>query len=147
MRVDFYKDTVIARGGNINKFINSRRFHFLRDLGEQIYEVKLHKKTVRWKLPLQIGFAIYNLAKLELLKICFSVLLKFIHPRDYAIACCDTDSLYFGISKDTFTEAIDPAMRDVFHKEKARWFPRTKCALHEPSQFDINDDCLKPPSL
>ena len=146
MRVDRHKDTIIVRGERAAKLINSRRFHSMNQIGDDVYEIKMQKKTVKWALPLHLGYCIYQYAKLELLRIVYSFLQKFIHPRDYQISNTDTDSMYFACSKKTLNEMIEPQMRDVFQREKGKWFPRNKCQLHDTKEFDVNDDCLKPPN-
>ena len=146
MRKDKHKDTVIATGQQAARLINSNRYYSMSDLGDDVYEIKMYKKCVKWDLPIHLGYAIYAYAKLELLKFVYNMLQKFVHPRDYAISTTDTDSCYFSISKDNFTQVIEPGMRECFHREKNDWFPRTKCPKHASVTFDINEDCLKPPS-
>jgi hypothetical protein len=54
---------------NISKKINSPHFKDLEQLYGQKYEVISTKREIRMDLPLQIGVAVYHLAKLRMLRI------------------------------------------------------------------------------
>ena len=146
MRVDKHFDTVIARGKETRKFVQDRRFISLHELQDDVFEIKLRKRNIRWRLPLHLGYSIYQYAKMELLKLVYGMIQRFIHPRDYIISCGDTDSVYFGISKNTLNAVIKPEMRQVFEQEKHLWFPRTQCKYHTSNNFEADADCLQPPS-
>ena len=51
-------------------------------------------------LPLQIGVAVYHLAKLRMLEFFYDFIDKFIDRSDYQIIEMDTDSNYFAFSED-----------------------------------------------
>ena len=54
------------------------RFAQLNEISEDIYETELYKTGINMDIPVQIGFAILNYAKLFLLKFYYDFLLKFV---------------------------------------------------------------------
>ena len=59
-------------------------------------------------LPLQIGVAVYNLAKLRMLQFYYDCIDKYVDRSDYQILQMDTDSNYFAFSENTLEEIIKP---------------------------------------
>ena len=126
-----------------SRLVNLPNFRALHTLDENLYEVELNKKAVRLGLPLQIGFFVYQYAKLRMLQFNFDFLLKFIDPSDFQLCEMDTDSAYMAISAQRLEDIIKPHLRDQFQREKSSWFPRDDTPAHRafdkrtPSLFKV----------
>ena len=63
-------------------------------------------------LPLQIGVAVYHLAKLRMLDFYYNFIDKYIDRSDFELLEMDTDSNYFAFSEDSIEKIIKPEMRE-----------------------------------
>lgn len=99
-------------------------------LTEEVFEVEMAKSTVRWNLPLQIGFFVYQYAKLRMLEFHFDFVDKFVSRSDYQLCEMDTDSLYMALSTSTLEEAVRPGLKAQFFKIYNCWFPSPSCHCH-----------------
>ena len=63
----------------------------------QKYEVLSTKRTIAMDLPMQIGVAVYHLAKLRMLDFYYNFIDKYIDRSDFSLTEMDTDSNYFCI--------------------------------------------------
>ena len=59
-------------------------------------------------LPLQIGVAVYHLAKLRMLDFYYNFIDKYIDRSDFELLEMDTDSNYFAFSEDSIEKLITP---------------------------------------
>jgi hypothetical protein len=63
-------------------------------------------------LPLQIGVAVYHLAKLRMLEFYCDFIDKHIDRNDFELLEMDTDSNYFAFSEDSIDKLIKPELRE-----------------------------------
>ena len=127
---------------NVPIYINDPKFRNLTKLDDSFYEIESYKKKIVMDIPIQIGFIILQLAKLKMLRFYYDCLDKFINRKDFELLQMDTDSLYFGLSKNSFSESIKPSMIQEYRKQIGNcndredstydnvWFPRTCCKEH-----------------
>ncbi len=83
-------------------------------------------------LPLQIGVAMYHLAKLRMLDFYYNFIDKYIDRSDFELLEMDTDSNYFAFSEDSIEKLIKPHMREEYEKDKYNFWQ----ALNQNLQFD-----------
>ena len=69
-------------------------------------------------LPLQIGVAVYHLAKLRMLDFYSNYIDKYIDRSDFSLLEMDTDSNYFAFSEDSVDKLIKPELIDEYNKDK-----------------------------
>ncbi len=93
-------------------------------MGGGTYEVDMFKKATYLNLPIQIGFFVYQYAKMRMPEFYFAFLIKFVDPRDFQMCEMDTDSAHMAISGDSLDDVIKPGMKDPYNREKHQWFPR-----------------------
>src|SRR5690606_31989379 len=62
------------------------------------YEMKLAKKKVDCNLPIQVGIAVYHMAKLQMLRFYYDFLLKYIPRNKFQLIETDTDSYYMSFA-------------------------------------------------
>ena len=89
------------------------------------------KSVINWSLPNQIGFFVYQYAKLRMLEFHYDLIDKFIPRHKYQLCEMDTDSLYLAISAKDILEIIKPELKEQFFWEYNEWFPSEVCCLHE----------------
>ena len=109
---------------------NSWRFKKASELTSDLFEVELQPKTVKNNLPIQIGFMVYQYAKLKMLEFTYDFLDRFVDRRDYALCQMDTDSLYMALSGDTLDDLVKPRLRETYFREKRKWLPTAVCDEH-----------------
>ncbi|XP_071797162.1 uncharacterized protein [Asterias amurensis] len=112
------------------RYVNNSHFRALHSLDDELYECDMTKKVIRFNLPLQIGFFVYQYAKLRMLEFYYDFLLKFIDPSDFQMCEMDTDSAYLAISGENLDDVIKPDMKQQYLEEKHQWFPREDTAEH-----------------
>ena len=85
-------------------------------------------------VPLQIGCAVYDYAKLRMLEFYYDCIDKYIDRSDYQYLCMDTDSAYIAFSAENFEDLIKPELKEDYLKNKHKWFPRDD--TKENAKFD-----------
>lgn len=115
-----------------SKLVNNCLFHSQRPIDQDLIEVEMNNKTVKWGLPLQIGFFVYQYAKLKMLSFYFDCLLHFIDEKDFELCEMDTDSFYFAISSESLEDVIKENKKKEFYENFHNWFPAQTCDLHRP---------------
>ena len=103
----------------------------LDNITEDTYEVESCKKTVKLNLPIQVGFFVYQYAKLRMLQFYYDFLDKYLDRTDFQMCEMDTDSAYIAISGDSVESLVKPELREEFQQDKCNWFPRTDTAEHK----------------
>jgi len=96
--VEKFRNAQCVDKEKICKEINDCLFTQLTDLGNEFYEVPKAKRVVNFDLPVQIGFFVFNYAKLQMLKFYYDCIDKFISRKDYCYAAMDTDSAYWALA-------------------------------------------------
>ncbi|PIK33652.1 hypothetical protein BSL78_29538 [Apostichopus japonicus] len=127
-------DVVVCNDDKVFQTINNPFFRSLSPLGNSKYEADLHKRVIDLDLPIQIGFFVYQYAKLRMLQFYYDFMLKFVDPVDFEYCEMDTDSAYIAISGTSLEDVIKPEMRSFFEQEKHLWFPRSDTIEHK--QYD-----------
>jgi hypothetical protein len=118
-----YEDDILKA----KKRVNSHLFRDMVQFGEgdnKVYEIQTCKKQVRQNTAMQVGCAVFQLAKLRMLQFYYDCLDKFISRDNFELVQMDTDSMYMGLSFETFNESIKPEMKEQFEAERHLWFPR-----------------------
>ena len=114
----------------VPSLINSPFFRELNAIDDDTYEVESSKKKIKLDLPLQVGFFIYQYAKLRMLQFHYDFLDKYLHRSDYEYCEMDTDSAYIAISGECLEDLVKPEMLYEFELDKSNWFPRTDTIEH-----------------
>ena len=133
---EFFLSTTYGNEDNISKKINSPHFKDLEQLYGQKYEVISTKREIKMDLPLQIGVAVYHLAKLRMLDFYYNFIDKYIDRSDFELLEMDTDSNYFAFSEDNSEKLIKPEMREEYENDKYNFLPSESKELHPKFQVD-----------
>ena len=108
----------------VPSLINSPFFRELNTIDDDTYEVQSSKKKIKLDLPLQVGFFVYQYAKLRMLQL-YDFLDKYLNRSDFEYCEMDTDSACIAISDDRIEDLVKPEMKHEFENDKCNWFPRT----------------------
>ncbi len=85
-------------------------------------------------LPLQIGVAVYHLAKLRMLDFYYNFIDKYIDRSDFELLEMDTDSNYFAFSEDSIEKLIKPEMKEEYENDKYNFLPSESKESHPTFQ-------------
>ena len=111
--------------------INEAQFRKLNTLDEDLYEVEMNKKKIKYNLPVAVGFFVYQYAKLKMLQFYFGCVLKYVSREDFCYIEMDTDSAYLGLSGNCLEDVVKPELRKEFYEEWDKWFPSEACPTHK----------------
>lgn len=114
-----------------DKLINDPFFRQLDPIVEGIYEIQSAKKRINLNLPIQIGFFVYQYAKLRMLQFYFDFIDKYLDRSDFQYCEMDTDSAYIAISGDSVESLVKTELKEEFKSNKHKWFPRTDTPEHK----------------
>ncbi len=117
--------------------INRATFKCLHQLDDNLFEVEAFKQKVIQDMPLQIGFFVYQEAKLHMLKFYYDFIDQFIDRRDFQYCAMDTDSAYMALSSTSLGSLVPEEKKEAFYKAWNLWFPAEVCDSHWNSWFDI----------
>ena len=90
----------------VPNLINSPFFRELNPIDDDTYEVESSKKKIELDLPLQVGFFVYQYAKLRMLQFYYDFLDKYLHRSDFKYCEMDTDSAYIAISGECLEDLV-----------------------------------------
>ena len=86
-------------------------------------EVMAGKHKIIMDTPIQIGCAVYQLAKLRMLQFYYDCLDKYVDRSDFQYVEMDTDSAYLALSGTKLDDVIKPHMKEEYERDKYNWFP------------------------
>ena len=89
--VQFCEETKASR------LINKPFFRQIELIDKNTFEVQSCKKKIKLNLPMQIGFFVYQYAKLRMLQFYFDFMDKYLDRSDFQYCEMDTDSAYIVI--------------------------------------------------
>lgn len=114
----------------VARTINSFFFRDLDELPEGVFEIKSSKKKAKLDLPIQVGFFVYQYAKLRMLQFYYHFIDHFCERTEFEYLEMDTDSAYMALSGDSIEAVVKADLHDSFQKTKCNWLPRTDTVEH-----------------
>ena len=99
----------------------------VNDISENTVELSCLPISITYDLPVQIGFMVYQYAKLKMLAFYYDFLVKFIDMKDFEMCEMDTDSFYFALSTANLDDAVIPEKREQYFTERHLWLPSESC--------------------
>ena len=91
-----------ADDNNITKRNNDPHFKDPNKISEDTYEVFSSKIKIKMDVPIQIGCAVYDLAKLRMMQFYYDCIDKYNDRSDFIYCQMDTDSAYIAFSGEFF---------------------------------------------
>ena len=89
------------------------------------------KKKIKLNLPMQVGFVVYQYAKLRMLQFYFDFMDKYLDRSDFQYCEMDTDYAYVAIAGQSLESLVKSELREEFEADKANLFPRTDTPKHK----------------
>ena len=114
-----------------SQLINTPFFRKIDEIDKETFEVQSCKKAIKLNLPLQIGFFVYQNAKLRMLQFYYDFLDKYLDRSDFQYCEMDTDSAYIAIARESVESLVKPDLRQEYEQDKADWFPKTDTPEHK----------------
>ena len=108
---------------NYDKNIRRNIYKTHEDLDDG-YEFRFKKTLFKQNLPVQIGFAVYQLAKLRMLQFYYDFIDYYIDRSDFQYCGMDTDSAYISFTSENFDDMIRPELREHYQNHKHEWLGR-----------------------
>ena len=108
-----------------SRLVNSPFFRQLDVIDDTTYEVQSCKHSITFNLPIQIGFYVYQYAKLRMLQFYYECLDKYLDRSSFEYCEMDTDSAYIAIAANSIEDLVKPELREEYNEDKVNWFPRT----------------------
>ena len=112
------------------KKVNEPHFRQLNLLQEDFYEVEMAKKVIKYDLPVQISFFVYQYAKLRMLQFYYDFLDQYLDRKNYQYLEMDTDSAYIAIADKNIERLVKPHLKEQFYEEWNQWLPAEACLAH-----------------
>ena len=119
----------------VDKALRSAFFQDLEEFEGGSYEIKENKRKAYVDRPYQCGIAVYQLAKLRMLKFYYDFLDKYFDRRDYELCYMDTDSFYIAFSNPNIDKLVKPSMYEEYLKDKPNWLSVDKYTERTPGLF------------
>ena len=135
-----HKEVQYFNASEVSGAVNDSYFCDLDGLDEDFFEVSFNKKSIEFKLPIQIGFFVYGYAKLRMLQFYHEFLSYYVDKKDFECLEMDTDSLYMSLPGSSFEDVISPSKRHEFYSNFHHWLPSQSCSRHR--QQWIEKKCL-----
>jgi hypothetical protein len=118
-----YENVSIIPSEKYSKNIRRNTYKSHEDLVDG-YEFRFKKTQFKQNLPVQIGFAVYQLAKLRMLQFYYDFLDFYIDRSDFQLVQIDTDSAYIAISSENIEDLVKPDLIEHYELHKHKWFGR-----------------------
>ena len=121
--------------------VNDLAFIGLTELSGDLFEVELSKSRITLDLPVVLGFAILQYAKLRMLQFYYDCLDKYIDRTDIERTEMDTDSLYFAISGKNLEDVIKP---DIYKNSEIKCLTHvTLMSLKRVGKIGFQDNAVR----
>ncbi|KAL9982461.1 hypothetical protein ACROYT_G004507 [Oculina patagonica] len=103
----------------------------------QAYELESRRPRITIRRPFQVGIAVYQLAKLRMLKFHYDFLDKYFDRKDFELIQMDTDSCYMAISASKLEDIVKPELKQEFEAQKKQWLAWDKWSGRTPALFKL----------
>ena len=95
--------------------VNRSNFKRLTQLGSDLIEVESIPSRIHLDIPIQLGIAILNYAKLHMLQFYYNFMLKYFQREKIELCEMDTDSFYFALAGKDLQDIVKPEMKEKLH--------------------------------
>ena len=110
--------------------VNSRRLKQLDVVTEDVYEVEMSKRVIKYYLPMEIGFFVYQYAKLRMLQFYYDFIDTYVDRPLFQYCETDTDSAYIAIAGENVDELVSADKREHYFRHRVEWFTSECCDDH-----------------
>ena len=90
--VDRHRDVSYCTEKAASLLVNDKRFRQLDIVVDDAYEIELNKKTVKYTLPVHVGFFVLQYAKMRMLQFYYDFIIRYVERPLFEYCEMDTDS-------------------------------------------------------
>ena len=127
--IDRHRDVRYCTEVEASSLINNKRFRQLDVVTENAYEIETRKNTVKYELPLHIGFFVYQYAKLRMLQFYYDFVDRYVERSLFQYCEMDTDSAYIALAGECIDDLV--VEREHYFGHRSKWLPAECCDEHE----------------
>lgn len=117
----------VENGFPVCRAVNLPTFKNAEHAGKDHTEIISQKRIIIQNTPIQISKTVLDLAKMKISEFFWDVLDRYVDRDHYQIFQMDTDSLYFGLAKQSFEECVKDELWDEFQRRKSKIFVQCLC--------------------
>ena len=128
--VDRHRDVSYCTEKAASLMFNDKRFRQLEIVVDDAYEVEMNKKTVKYTLPVHVGFFVLQYAKMRMLQFYYDFINRYVERPLFQYCEMDTDSAYLALAGESVDALVTPALRDHYFRHRSEWLPSECCDDH-----------------
>ena len=128
--VDRHRDVSYCTEKAASLLVNDKRFRQLDIVVDDAYEIELNKKTVKYTLPVHVGFFVLQYAKMRMLQFYYDFIIRYVERPLFEYCEMDTDSAYLALVGESVDDLVTPALREHYFRHRSEWLPSECCDDH-----------------
>ena len=111
--VDRHRDVSYCTEKAASLMVNDKRFRQLDIVVNDAYEIEMNKKTVKYTLPVHVGFFVLQYAKMRMLQFYYDFINRYVERPLFQYCEMDTDSAYLVLADESVDDRVTPALRII----------------------------------
>ena len=128
--VDRHRDVSYCTEKAASLMVNDKRFRQLDIVVDDAYEIEMSKKTIKYTLPVHVGFFVLQYAKMRMLQFYYDFINRYVERPLFQYCEMDTDSAYLALAGESVDDLVTPALRDHYFRHRSEWLPSECCDEH-----------------
>ena len=130
MRKDKHSKVIYVEESEVDSKILDPYFQRAEMLQDEFYEIEQTKSTIDFDLPIQIGYFVYQYAKLRMVQFYHDFIAKYFDESIFQLMYMDTDSAYFAFAGSCLDRLVKSDRVEEFCRVKHTWLPRNDTTEH-----------------
>ena len=138
--VDRHRDVSYCTEKAASLMVNDKRFRQLEIVVDDAYEVEMNKKTVKYTLPVHVGFFVLQYAKMRMLQFYYDFIIRYVERPLFQYCEMDTDNAYLALAGESVdalvTQHYETIISDIVpngsRPNVATTIGTTTCAVASP---------------
>ena len=128
--VDRHRDVSYCTEKAASRMVNDKRFRQLDIVVDDAYEIEMNKRTVKYTLPVHVGFFVLQYAKMRTLQFYYDFIVRYVERPLFQYCEMDTDSAYLALAGESVDDLVTPALREHYFRHRSEWLPSECCDDH-----------------
>ena len=128
--VDRHRDVSYCTEKAASLMVNDKRFRQLNIVVDDAYEIEMNKKTVKYTLPVHVGFFVLQYAKMRMLQFYYDFINIYVERPLFQYCDMETDSAYLALAGESVDALVTPALRYHYFRHRSEWLPSECCDEH-----------------
>ena len=128
--VDRHCDVSYCTEKAASLMVNDKLFRQLEIVVDDAYEIEMNKKTVKYTLPVHVGFFVLQYAKMRMLQFYYDFIIRYVERPLFQYCEMDTYIAYLALAGESDDDLLTPALRDHYFRHRSEWLPSECCDEH-----------------